>query len=138
MSPLARELDDLSLFRTATPFDRRVTALEWHPTNPEVVVAGSKGGDIILWNTLHLSLDQFIQGVRTCRVIENLYQCENLYQHEHFYQHENLYQYVDLGRAFCSGTGSFCLKNKPRIFVKGIIDDNEMKEQTFFFLMVPI
>lgn len=138
LSPLARELDDLSLFRTATPFDRRVTALDWHPTNPEVVVAGSKGGDIILWNTLHLSLDQFIQGVRTCWVIENLYQRENLYQHEIFYQHENFYQYIDLGRAFCSEIGSFCLKNKSGIFVNGIIYDNETKERTFLFLLVLI
>ncbi|ROT70221.1 putative DNA damage-binding protein 2 isoform X2 [Penaeus vannamei] len=28
----------------------RATALAWHPTNPNVVAVGSKGGDIILWN----------------------------------------------------------------------------------------
>ncbi|XP_076445595.1 DNA damage-binding protein 2-like [Babylonia areolata] len=64
LSPVVRELQDLRLFRTASPFDRRVTALEWHPTAPNMVVVGSKGGDLICWNTLHQNLnDHFIQGI---------------------------------------------------------------------------
>ena len=43
---------------------------------------------------------------------------------------------VGTGRAFCSETGSFCLKNKSGIFENGIIDHNESKERTFLFLMV--
>lgn len=64
LSPVARELDDMSLFRTANPFDRRTTALEWHPTRPHLLAAGSKGGDIILWDTLKQNInDRFIQGI---------------------------------------------------------------------------
>ena len=44
--------------------------------------------------------------------------------------------YIGSGRAFCSEIGSFCQKNKSRIFVNGIIYDNEMKERTCLFLMV--
>ena len=52
---------------------------------------------------------------------------------------------LDLGMALhgialhgIGKTGSFCLKNKSGIVVKGIIDDNKMKEQIFLFLMVPL
>lgn len=34
-----------------TPFSRRVTALAWHPRHPHLAAAGSKGGDIILWDS---------------------------------------------------------------------------------------
>nr|XP_027221530.1 DNA damage-binding protein 2-like [Penaeus vannamei] len=40
----------LRVHKTYLGFDRRATALAWHPTNPNVVAVGSKGGDIILWN----------------------------------------------------------------------------------------
>jgi hypothetical protein len=33
-----------------TPFDRRVTALAWHPKEPTLCAVGSKGGDLLLWN----------------------------------------------------------------------------------------
>uniref|UniRef100_A0A3B3ZJQ4 DNA damage-binding protein 2 n=1 Tax=Periophthalmus magnuspinnatus TaxID=409849 RepID=A0A3B3ZJQ4_9GOBI len=33
-----------------SPFDRRITSLEWHPTHPSTLAVGSKGGDIYLWN----------------------------------------------------------------------------------------
>ncbi|RXG51351.1 DNA damage-binding protein 2 [Armadillidium vulgare] len=31
-------------------FDRRITAMTWHPTVADTVAIGSKSGDIILWN----------------------------------------------------------------------------------------
>ncbi|XP_063293638.1 DNA damage-binding protein 2 isoform X1 [Pelobates fuscus] len=45
-----RSLASYILYRTNSPFDRRVTTLEWHPTHPNTVAVGSKGGDIILWD----------------------------------------------------------------------------------------
>lgn len=57
------------LFRTASPFDRRITALEWHPMHPSTVAVGSKGGDIILWNYEMLNKACFIKGVSwSCKV----------------------------------------------------------------------
>lgn len=41
---------NLKVSRVYRGFDRRVTALAWHPVDPNVVAVGSKGGDIILWN----------------------------------------------------------------------------------------
>ena len=38
-----------TVYRTASPFTRRVTALQWHPTYNDVVAVGSHGGDILLW-----------------------------------------------------------------------------------------
>ncbi|KAM4723159.1 DNA damage-binding protein 2 [Rhinophrynus dorsalis] len=49
-TPFLRSLASYILYRTNSPFDRRVTTLEWHPTHPDTVAVGSKGGDIILWN----------------------------------------------------------------------------------------
>ncbi|XP_078696444.1 DNA damage-binding protein 2-like [Branchiostoma floridae x Branchiostoma belcheri] len=60
--PYLRTLRSLGLYRTASPFDRRVTALEWHPSHPTMIAAGSKGGDIFLWNFEKVCADCFIQG----------------------------------------------------------------------------
>ena len=46
-----------------SPFDRRVTAITWHPIYPKIFVAGSKGGDLLLHN-LNESDDYFSPGVR--------------------------------------------------------------------------
>ncbi|XP_078540596.1 DNA damage-binding protein 2 [Lissotriton helveticus] len=60
--PFLRSLASYKLFRTASPFDRRVTCLEWHPTHPSTVAVGSKGGDIILWDYAVLNKTCFVQG----------------------------------------------------------------------------
>ncbi|XP_050990707.1 DNA damage-binding protein 2 isoform X1 [Labeo rohita] len=60
--PFIRSLGTYKLHRTASPFDRRVTCLEWHPTHPSTVAVGSKGGDIILWDYDVLNKRTFIQG----------------------------------------------------------------------------
>uniref|UniRef100_A0A673N2A9 DNA damage-binding protein 2 n=2 Tax=Sinocyclocheilus rhinocerous TaxID=307959 RepID=A0A673N2A9_9TELE len=61
--PFVRSLGTYKLHRTASPFDRRVTCLEWHPTHPTTVAVGSKGGDIILWDYDMLNKRTFIQGM---------------------------------------------------------------------------
>ncbi|XP_016338757.1 DNA damage-binding protein 2 isoform X3 [Sinocyclocheilus anshuiensis] len=61
--PFIRSLRAYKLHRTASPFDRRVTCLEWHPTHPTTVAVGSKGGDIILWDYDMLNKRTFIQGM---------------------------------------------------------------------------
>lgn len=38
--------------------------MEWHPTNPNILAVGSKGGDIMLWDTANVNNDKMIQGVR--------------------------------------------------------------------------
>lgn len=53
-----------------SPFNRRVTAMEWHPTNPDLVVVGSKGGDIIWWDTHNVKNQKFIQGVCYVKIIQ--------------------------------------------------------------------
>ncbi|XP_042317317.1 DNA damage-binding protein 2 isoform X2 [Sceloporus undulatus] len=65
--PFVRSLYSYRLFRTASPFDRRITCLEWHPTYPSTVAVGSKGGDIILWDYEVLNKTCFIKGVRRPR-----------------------------------------------------------------------
>lgn len=67
-TPVMHTNKRLRVHQTYLGFDRRATALAWHPTNPNVVAVGSKGGDIILWN---YQADgnkprTFIKGVRMC------------------------------------------------------------------------
>lgn len=62
-STVVSRISDLQLCRNASPFDRRVTCMEWHPTNPNVLAVGSKGGDILLWDTVNAEKDQIIQGI---------------------------------------------------------------------------
>ncbi|KAM5248410.1 DNA damage-binding protein 2 [Ctenodactylus gundi] len=47
----------------ASPFDRRATALAWHPTHPSTVAVASKGGDIMLWNFGTKDKPTFIKGI---------------------------------------------------------------------------
>ncbi|XP_053112391.1 DNA damage-binding protein 2 isoform X2 [Hemicordylus capensis] len=61
--PFVRSLNSYRLFRTASPFDRRITCLEWHPMHPSTVAVGSKGGDIILWDYEVLHKTCFIKGM---------------------------------------------------------------------------
>ena len=56
-------LSELQLYRTASPFDRRCTAMEWHPRHISTLTVASKGGDIILWNHEKMKDEVFIQGV---------------------------------------------------------------------------
>ncbi|KAJ6667170.1 hypothetical protein lerEdw1_017148 [Lerista edwardsae] len=61
--PFLRSLNSYRLFRTASPFDRRITCLEWHPEHPSTVAVGSKGGDIILWDYEVLNKTCFVKGM---------------------------------------------------------------------------
>ncbi|CAL8261742.1 unnamed protein product [Merluccius merluccius] len=60
--PFVRSLESYGLHRTASPFNRRITALEWHPTQPTTLAVGSKGGDIMLWTFDAPNKTSFIQG----------------------------------------------------------------------------
>ncbi|XP_056138020.1 DNA damage-binding protein 2 [Lampris incognitus] len=60
--PFVRSLWSYNLHRTLSPFDRRITCLEWHPSHPTTLAVGSKGGDIILWDFDALNKKTFIQG----------------------------------------------------------------------------
>jgi len=62
-SPVISLSKQLGVYQTASPFDRRVTALEWHPTRPNVLCVGSKGGDIMLMDTECLDNHKMILGV---------------------------------------------------------------------------
>ncbi|XP_050402896.1 DNA damage-binding protein 2 [Patella vulgata] len=61
-NPVVNQLSEFGLCRCATPFDRRTTAMEWHPSNPNILAVGSKGGDIILWDSSTITNDKFIGG----------------------------------------------------------------------------
>jgi len=50
LPPILEQVSKFQVYKCVTPFDRRVTALDWHPTHPNVLTVGSKGGDLILWN----------------------------------------------------------------------------------------
>ena len=42
-NPVRNAIQDLRVFRTTQPFDRRCTALDWHPTRHGILVVASKG-----------------------------------------------------------------------------------------------
>ncbi|XP_018619508.2 DNA damage-binding protein 2 isoform X2 [Scleropages formosus] len=61
--PFLRSLNCYQLFRTASPFDRRITCLEWHPNHHGTLAVGSKGGDVVLWDYNSRKMTCFIQGI---------------------------------------------------------------------------
>ena len=52
-----------NISKTASPFKRRVTCLEWHPTYHNVVAVASHAGDILLWNYEEPNRNIFIEGI---------------------------------------------------------------------------
>lgn len=52
-----------SVYKTASPFNRRVTCIEWHPTYHYMVACCSHAGDILLWNFENTEKDKLIQGL---------------------------------------------------------------------------
>ncbi|XP_061577737.1 DNA damage-binding protein 2 [Cololabis saira] len=60
--PFVRSLSSYHFHGASSPFDRRITCLEWHPTHPTTLAAASKGGDIFLWDFENPEKKSFIQG----------------------------------------------------------------------------
>ncbi|XP_028286834.1 DNA damage-binding protein 2 [Parambassis ranga] len=60
--PFIRSLSAYHFHGSSSPFDRRITCLEWHPTHPTTLAVGSKGGDVYLWDFEVPTKTTFIQG----------------------------------------------------------------------------
>ncbi|KAM7396802.1 hypothetical protein PAMP_019813 [Pampus punctatissimus] len=61
--PFVRSLSSYHFHGATSPFDRRITCLEWHPTHPTMLAVGSKGGDMYLWDFGVPAKTTFIQGM---------------------------------------------------------------------------
>ncbi|KAM7002222.1 DNA damage-binding protein 2 isoform 2-T4 [Tautogolabrus adspersus] len=61
--PFVRSLSSYHFHGATSPFDRRITCLEWHPTHPTTLAVGSKGGDIYLWDFEAPAKKTFLQGM---------------------------------------------------------------------------
>ncbi|XP_051808383.1 DNA damage-binding protein 2 isoform X2 [Acanthochromis polyacanthus] len=61
--PFVRSLSSYHFHGAMSPFDRRITCLEWHPTHPSTLAVASKGGDIFLWDFEVPTKKTFIQGM---------------------------------------------------------------------------
>ena len=42
-SVIVKQLQNFQVYKSVTPFDRRVTAITWHPKRPNYCAVGSKG-----------------------------------------------------------------------------------------------
>ncbi|XP_029378225.1 DNA damage-binding protein 2 isoform X1 [Echeneis naucrates] len=60
--PFVRSLSSYHFRGAASPFDRRITCLEWNPVHRTTLAVGSKGGDIYLWDFKLPTNKAFIQG----------------------------------------------------------------------------
>ncbi|XP_034060769.1 DNA damage-binding protein 2 isoform X2 [Gymnodraco acuticeps] len=61
--PFVRSLSSYQFHGATSPFDRRITCLEWHPTHLTTLAVGSKGGDIYLWDFEAPGKKTFLQGM---------------------------------------------------------------------------
>ncbi|KAL2094053.1 hypothetical protein ACEWY4_011365 [Coilia grayii] len=73
--PFVRSLASYGLRSTASMSSSRVTCLEWHPTHPTALAAGSKGGDIILWDYEGCNKMSFLKGKGRSSVIGGMKFC---------------------------------------------------------------
>ncbi|KAL6106671.1 ddb2 [Pungitius sinensis] len=60
--PFVRSLSSYHFHGATSPFNRRITCLEWHPAHPTTLAMGSKGGDIYLWDFEVPTKKVFLQG----------------------------------------------------------------------------
>ncbi|XP_013886894.1 DNA damage-binding protein 2 [Austrofundulus limnaeus] len=60
--PFVRSLSSYHFHGSSSPFDRRITCLEWHPTHPTTLAAATKGGDILMLNYTNPTKESFFQG----------------------------------------------------------------------------
>ncbi|XP_058502036.1 DNA damage-binding protein 2 isoform X1 [Solea solea] len=60
--PFVRSLSSYHFHSATSPFDRRITCLEWNPNHHTSMAVGSKGGDIYLWDYTAPTNKTFIQG----------------------------------------------------------------------------
>lgn len=61
--PIISHVARMQRFAHQSPFQRRVTALTFHAKYPSLLAAGSKGGEIVLWDTDELGHKLEIPGV---------------------------------------------------------------------------
>ncbi|XP_023278315.1 DNA damage-binding protein 2 isoform X2 [Seriola lalandi dorsalis] len=61
--PFVRSLSAYHFHSATSPFDRRITCLEWNPVHHTTMAVGSKGGDIYLWDFKVPTNKTFIQGM---------------------------------------------------------------------------
>ncbi len=57
------KIKEFVVYKSVTPFDRRTTALAWHPKRPHLAAVGSKGGEIILWNVENNEFNGVAEGI---------------------------------------------------------------------------
>ncbi|XP_038076438.1 DNA damage-binding protein 2-like isoform X2 [Patiria miniata] len=72
VQPYIQQLVNFRIHSTASPFDRRVTALEWHPTLPKTLAVASKSGDMVMWNYKNAAKFDFNKGVGKGGAITNM------------------------------------------------------------------
>lgn len=68
---MVQNVKKMAVYKVESPFDRRISSLVWHPKLITTLAAGSKGGDIILWNHKHETHDIFVKGVFSLFCSEN-------------------------------------------------------------------
>lgn len=56
---VVNQVKQMRVWKSVAPFNRRMTAVAWHPHEPNVCAVGSKGGSVVIWNHLN---DSFGKG----------------------------------------------------------------------------
>lgn len=69
-SLVVQNVQKQEVFKVSSPFDRRITAMAWHPRFHTTLAVASKGGDIILWNHQNPTHEIFVKGVTSIEVTQ--------------------------------------------------------------------
>lgn len=62
-SLVVNRVKEFCIYKSITPFDRRTTALAWHPKKPNICAVGSKGGEIVIWNYERDEFEGIAEGI---------------------------------------------------------------------------
>ena len=91
-SLMKNRLQEFQVYKSVTPFNRRVTAIAWHPKRPNLCAVGSKGGEIIIWNYEKDEFEGIAEGIGPGGSIQKIMFDPN--HHTRVYTCKEFYPYV--------------------------------------------
>nr|ACO14917.1 DNA damage-binding protein 2 [Caligus clemensi] len=65
-------LHHFAVYKTSSPFEKRITAIAWHPTQPDLFAVGNKWGSIVLWNYEKNDFNVYMDGLGPGGSIQNI------------------------------------------------------------------
>ncbi|QQP53215.1 DNA damage-binding protein 2, partial [Caligus rogercresseyi] len=69
---VVESLRHFGIYKSSSPFEKRITAITWHPSQAHLLAVGNKWGSILLWNYEKDDFTSFMDGIGPGGSIQNI------------------------------------------------------------------